>query len=80
MADEQGAIEIEWADGTVGYVILTIHEYRNSGARFRLWDKSQNGSHLLTAGEVRANWNAWVGELVPAERVVDERPAEMEVY
>ncbi len=80
----QGAIEMVFVDDndreTVEYVILPIHEFRNSGAVFCVEDPGMQGAHLLEADSIRANWNGWVGELVPPESIVPTPPTGVEVY
>jgi excisionase family DNA binding protein len=75
-----GAIEMQWSDGTTGYVILDINEFRNSGPVFEVYDTEERGRHLLSAADVRGNWNAWVGELIDDERIVNAVPDGIETY
>jgi len=73
-----GAIAIQFVESGTRYVILPIKEYRRSGAVFMVGDV--NGTHILSAADIRGSWNAWVGELIDDEQIVDVVPDGMEVF
>lgn len=73
-------VKMEWDDGSEGYVRLEIQEVGQSGPVFKVWNKGQNGHQLLSADDVRANWNAWVGELIPDWRIADAPGDGLAVY
>jgi hypothetical protein len=74
------AIRMDWDDGTVGYIVVSVHEMRNDGPRFRVADGALNGAHILSANDIRANWNAWVSDLIDIDEVHDEPPPGVEIY
>jgi hypothetical protein len=76
----QGAIKLQYTDNTTVYIILEIQEFRNSGPVFTVYDPDQRGTHLLSAADVRTNWNAWIGELVNIDRIVNVPPSGLEIY
>jgi hypothetical protein len=79
----QGAVEIELVygeDAKTQYIILPIHEFRNSGPVFAVSDDTSNGTHLLSAGDIRGSWNGWVADLIRHDQIVDTPPNGVEVY
>jgi hypothetical protein len=77
----QAAIEIRLKiDDVVDtyYVVLPIHEYRASGPVFSVPDDTSNGTHLLSADDVRGSWNGWVRDLVRDDQILTQAELDQE--